>query len=138
MKLCYVFLLCMLIVTGVSAQGDKLLQTVYTPSFPEGTIETYLADIQLKSSIPISFSASSVDVKTHVRMNGNEQTVGDALNTILTNHKVSIISRKDKILIVSRDVRKKYLRQETYSINGFISFLSIKINSNMRPDICIL
>jgi outer membrane receptor for ferrienterochelin and colicin len=103
-----------------SAQKDRLLNTSYTSSFSQGTIEAFLTDIQNKTSIPISFSASSLDLSTQVRLRGGERTVKDVLATILVDQKVSVVAREDKILIVLRESRKRSPHRETFVINGYI------------------
>ncbi|WP_276132240.1 TonB-dependent receptor [Polluticoccus soli] len=120
-KLRYVFVLCLIVAAfQATAQNGRLLEVAYVPTFSEGTIEAYLADIHDKVPVPISYSTSSVSLTTLVRLRGNERTVGEVLNSILVDQKVSVIEREDKILIVSRDSRKKYLRSEAFVINGYI------------------
>src|ERR1044071_53726 len=126
-KLRYVFVFCLVIFTlHAGAQQGRLLEVRYTPTFTEGTIEAFLADIQKKTGVSISFSASSVNLSTRVQLSRNERTIESALNAILSDQKVSIVERDDKILVVSRETRKKQQRQELYAINGYIKEESSK------------
>jgi hypothetical protein len=117
---CGFVLCCMLCAIYLHAQDGRLLYTPYTPSFPAGTIEQYIADIELQTNIPISYSELVVDLKAKAKTSGKEQTVSGVLAEIFAGQKVAFVERQDKILIVPYSARKKYQRQETFTINGYV------------------
>jgi Outer membrane receptor for ferrienterochelin and colicins len=106
----------------VFAQQGTLLSTAYKPGFSKGTIGAYLEDIKAKTKVEVSYSHATIDPAQHVSLNGNERTVSEVLNTILSGYGVSVIERRDKVLIVSpqQGLKKKYSEVGFHTINGYI------------------
>lgn len=119
-KLFYMLICNLLFIQATVAQQGSLLFTSYIPSFNSGSISAFLDDIQQKTKVLISFSDATVDPAAQVSVTGNERNIDDALKAILSHQKVSVIERKDKILIVSRSAKKKFLRQAQRSLDGYI------------------
>lgn len=122
MKQKFYGILCvyMLMATLAFAQKGSLLNTPYKPSFKKGSIDAYLADIQSKTHISVSFSSASIDFSQQVSIKGKDQTIGGVLKEILSGQSIEIIERKDKILLVPQAIKKKGVQKLTTTINGYI------------------
>lgn len=99
--------LCICATLTAGAQTQSLLNTPYKPSFKKGTIDAFIADMQIKTHVAISFSSASLDFSQQVSINGKSRTLGDALKEILDGQGIDIIERKDKILLVPQAIKKK-------------------------------
>lgn len=112
-----IFLLC---TSALFAQEVSLLSKTYKPTFKEGKITDWFADIEKQTGISISFSSSSVDVKKTVVLSLMETTVREALQIILAGEKAGVQERKDKILIVPEDKLKRSQREKMVTVNGYM------------------
>lgn len=111
---------CLLLWLSVNAADGKLLNITYIPAFYQGTIESFLSDIRTKTGVAISFSSASIDVNKQVKVKGNEQTINDVLTAILSDQKVDIVERRDKILIISKTAKKKSQSGNSHTIDGYV------------------
>src|SRR4051812_34569575 len=111
---------CLFLWLSVNAADGKLLNIIYTPAFSQGTIESFLSDIRTKTGVAISFSSASIDVGRQVKVKGNEQTINDVLMVILSDQKVDIVERRDKILIISKTAKKKSQSGSSHTIDGYV------------------
>ncbi|RYE22871.1 MAG: hypothetical protein EOP51_12195, partial [Sphingobacteriales bacterium] len=112
--------ICILLALNVYAQGSSLLNTPYKPSFKKGSIDAFIADIQSKANVTVSFSNASLNFAQQVSLRGKTQTVGDALKEIFSGQNIDIIERKDKILLVPQAIKKKGNARVNTTINGYI------------------
>ncbi len=94
-----ILLSLMLSALRASAQTD-LLQTPYQPPSQKGSVRFYLEDISGRSGVNISYSDDLVKRRRTVRLNGDEETVGAVLKTILAGTGVTPAARAGKILLI--------------------------------------
>lgn len=120
MKIWIILLLVFLSSIGMHAQENSLLATPYQPSFQNGTIGSFLDDIQQRTKLILSFSAAAVNADRQVQLQNRAYSVQEALNIILDKQKVSIIERKEKILIIPASEARKLVRNTTFTVNGYV------------------
>ncbi len=136
----YLFLLLLPLFTR--AQGGKLLQTPYHPSFTVGRLDAFFDDIRTRTGITLSFSASFLNTTDIIRLNGTEETVGEALAVLLAGYKVTLAERRQRILIIPAVGWRKdgctisgYIRDQTgreilIGVNVFIPALKVGAVTN--------
>ncbi len=124
------------------AQGVKLLETPYVPSLQEARLEQFFEDIQSQTGITISFSSSFLNTSQFHQISGSEQTIGEVLSVLLDKYKVSLVERKQKILVVpgagwrkegctiSGYVRDKSNREVLIGVNVYIPALKVGTATN--------
>lgn len=117
---CLLLLIIFLSSTLLSAQENDLMSVPYQPGFSKGTIKAYLEDIEQKTGISFSYSISSLEGDKQVHLKERTYRMQDALNAILANQKAIYVVRNGKILIVPASEARKYIKAESYTINGYI------------------
>src|SRR5690606_39109795 len=79
----WLYLFFMLLPLLTRAQGNKLLETPYQPSFKEGRLDAFFDDIRARTGVALSFSASFLNTTDIIRLSGTEQTIGEVLSVLL-------------------------------------------------------
>lgn len=120
LRQCFLLLIFFLSSTFLSAQEKDLMSIPYQPTFSKGTVKAYLEDIEQKTGVPFTYSTSSMECERQVQLSERSYRMQDALNAILANQKVLFIVRNEKILIVPASEARKYIKTESYTINGYI------------------
>lgn len=109
--------LCLCLCTN--AQDAALLNTGFIPAARKGTIQHYFDEIAQKTGITLSYSASALNLRKKVRLQGNEQTIGDVLQTILQGCGVHTAAGMDRKILIIPD-HSTGNRSTSYTINGYI------------------
>jgi hypothetical protein len=101
-------------------EDGHLLSRPYSPNAVHGSVKFFLDDIQQQLGIQVSFSASELHPDQQVHLKGTEYTLQEVLLTIIEGHKLTLIERRDKILIVPIEAAAKYGIIPRFTISGFI------------------
>ncbi|MCW3465519.1 TonB-dependent receptor [Chitinophaga nivalis] len=94
---------------------ESVLQYIYAPFAKEGTILSYIQDIQRKTGINISYSSSFLHLNKRVKLSGNEHTTGSVLNSILQGTGIQTAALNGKIFLIRESSQQQY-----YVISGFV------------------
>lgn len=102
MRLRTLFLSCLAVIIAqlALAQAGSLLNRTYVPPRESGTVRFYLEDMAQKSSVQFSYSDELVRRRRRVRLKGTEQTIGDVLESILSETGLIAAERGGKILLI--------------------------------------
>lgn len=95
----FIFLL-LGIVCGTADAQKKLLRKPFRPEKAKATIAQFLRDINNQSGIVLEYSSGSFDADKIVSLNGNENTIGSVLQTILNGQHVKLMEHNGKIIMV--------------------------------------
>ena len=114
-------LLCLMGMPLLACAQQSLLETPFRTTTTSGTTGSILQELQDRSGLRISFSASSLDLNRPVRLSGSEQTVAQVLQAALAGQPVSIRAGTGQILIVPlRTSRKGATTEASVTLNGYI------------------
>ncbi len=100
----------------------KLLIQPYHTNLKKASIANFLQDINKQSGIVLEYSSASIDGNKIVQLNGNENTIGNVLQTILRGQYVKLMEHNNKIIIVpSKEIFSisNYLPAQ-YSFYGYV------------------
>ncbi|WP_167019989.1 TonB-dependent receptor [Chitinophaga sp. Cy-1792] len=103
--------------TAVRAQqnSDSLLSVHFKPTSQQGSILSYIQEIQRHTGIQISYSSNFIHLNKKVQLNGNEKTTGMVLNTILQGSGIQAAAFNGKIFLLRENSQTQY-----YTVSGFV------------------
>jgi len=99
----------------------RLLKTTFDCKAAQGSARELLQELVSYCGINIEFSPSVLDNKQQLTLTGGKTTIGAALTVILKGQRVSVIEKKEKIIIASAaEPLPPGSLLEKYTLFGFI------------------
>jgi hypothetical protein len=104
----------------VMAQKQSIFSRPYHPSFSKGTIKNFIDDIS-RQAVVIEYASNSIDTGRTVTITGEPSTVGNVLQQVLSEQKINVIEKNNKIILVpSAAVLPEDAFVVYYSVYGLI------------------
>ncbi len=104
---------------GFKAQSqhssDSILSRSFTPKHSQGTILSFIQEIQHTTGIAISYSSSFLHLNKKVQLHGTEKTTGMVLNAILQGTGIQAAAVNGKIFLLRESSQTQY-----YTLSGFV------------------
>lgn len=116
----FLVIIVVIIINLPAHAQEELLSRPYKPAFSEAQVKAFLDDIEKQTGIPISYSSSAVNSAAAAHITGKENTIGEVLEAVLAGQQISIVARRNKILIVPDEKNKKPGKQRLVTINGYV------------------
>ena len=83
------------------AQKKDFLSLPYHASVTEGTVRSFLEEMNLKTGYTIEYSSIGLGLDNTIHLSGRETTIGSCLQKILIGQKVKLLEKNHKIILAT-------------------------------------
>lgn len=101
--------------TAQAQDTTHLLSRTYKPSRQKASVGFFLQDIQQRTGTDITYSSNFLRLDRTVRLKGREQTIREALATILQFANIRVTVLNNKLLLLPQEQEVRY-----YTVSGFV------------------